>query len=88
MLWQDVTQLYEFSFQRIQSSMYGPISIGVGTDLDIDSVKAIWPDHQYQMYYNIPVADHDHAGTQRCYTGLDGYSFPSVALFSPHPVLN
>jgi len=84
----DMTQLYEFSPCRgFQSSMYGPISIGVGTDLIIDSVKVIWPDHQYQIYYNIPVQ------TMITPTHKDAIptltvSLPSVALFSPHPVLN
>ena len=84
----DMTQLYEFSPCRgFQSSMYGPISIGVGTDLIIDSVKVIWPDHQYQMYHNIPVQTMITPAYKDAIPTLT-VPTPSLSLFSPHPVLN
>ncbi len=46
----DHNQLYEFSPVRgFQSSMFVPVTIGVGSNQWIDSVKIIWPDQKIQV---------------------------------------
>ena len=50
----DSCQYFEFSPCRgFQSSMYSPITIGIGAATSIDSLRIVWPDQKTKIYYSV-----------------------------------
>lgn len=52
----DSTQLFVFSPTRgFQSCMYSPLTVGVGSNTNVDSLKVIWPNQNTQLLKNVDV---------------------------------